>query len=198
MKKNVPAIPIVVLLLLIAASPALLGGQENEYFNRGYEKHLQGDLKNAIKDYSRAIEKNPRFAMAYQMRGAAWQGMKSFDKAISDFSMVIAFGEPHFLAVGYFNRGIAKNMAGDFPGAIPDFSAALNLDAKMSTAYFHRGIAKGKTGDTFGRIEDFREAARLGNVNAEQWLNTYYPSWRQPVSVTPLPLPVPAVPAPAN
>jgi len=190
--KNIsaPVFPVAIMMLLfIAAIPALLGGQENEYFNRGYEKHLQGDLKNAIKDYSRAIEINPRFAMAYQMRGAAWQRMEAFDKAISDFSMVISCGEPHFMAVGYYNRGIAKNMSGDFLGAIPDFSAALNLDGKMATAYFHRGIAKSRTGDTFGRIEDFREAARLGDMNAEKWLNTYYPSWRQPVAIAPVPVP---------
>lgn len=175
------------LLILMLISITALGGQENDYFNRGYEKHLQGDLKTAIKEYSSAIERNPRFAMAYQMRGAAWQRMKMFDKAINDFSMVIAFGEPHFQAVGYYNRGIAKNMAGDFFGAIPDFNQALTLDTKMAAAYFHRGIAKSRTGDLFGRIQDFREAARLGYVSAEQWLNTYYPTWKQTLAVAPIP-----------
>ncbi|MBM3163777.1 MAG: tetratricopeptide repeat protein [Chlorobi bacterium] len=188
MRKSAPVFPIAVLLLLIFMG-TVYGAEDNDYFNKGYEKHLQGDLKNAIKDYSKAIEKNPRFAMAYQMRGAAWQRMKAFEKAINDYTMVIAVGEPHFLAVGYYNRGIAKNMSGDFSGAIPDFSAALNLDSKMAAAYFHRGIAKSRTGDDFGRIQDFREAARLGEVNAERWLNTYYPSWREPVAVLPLPAP---------
>jgi len=175
------------LILLTMIGGTALGGQDNDYFNRGYEKHLQGDLKAAVKDYSSAIEKNPRFAMAYQMRGAVWQRMKQFDKAISDFSMVIAFGEPHFQAVGYYNRGVTKNMAGDFLGAIPDFSEALKINTRMGAAYFHRGIAKSRTGDSFGRIQDFREAARLGYVDAEQWLNTYYPSWKQPVALAPIP-----------
>ncbi|WP_292003203.1 hypothetical protein [Chlorobium sp.] len=188
MKKSAPVFPIVMLLLSIFTIPAF-AGEENDYFDRGYEKHLQGDLKAAIKDYSKAIEKNPGFAMAYQMRGAAWQRMKVFEKAINDFSMVIAFGEPYFQAVGYYNRGIAKNMSGDFFGAIADFSGTIALDRKMAAAYFHRGIAKSRTGDNFGRIEDFREAARLGDVTAEKWLNIYYPSWKQPVAAVPPPIP---------
>ncbi len=176
----------IAIILLIIASTTALAGQENDYFNRGYEKHLQGDLKAAIKDYTSAIEKNPRFTMAYQMRGAVWQRMRVYDKAINDFSMVITFGETHFQAVGYYNRGIVKNMAGDFFGAITDFNEALNIDKKIAAAYFHRGIAKSRTGDSFGRIQDFREAARLGDVNAEKWLNTYYPTWKQPVAVAPL------------
>jgi hypothetical protein len=28
-------------------------------------------------------------------------------------------------------------------------------------------------------MEDFREAARLGDINATAWLNTYYPDWRE-------------------
>ena len=191
MKNSAPVFPIALLLLFIFTSTAF-AGKENDYFDRGYEKHLQGDLKAAIKDYTKAIEKNPGFAMAYQMRGEVWQRMKVFDKAINDFSMVISCGEPHFLAVGYYNRGVAKNMAGDFSGAISDFSAALNLDGKMAAAFFHRGIAKGRTGDAFGRIEDLRAAARLGEVNAEKWLNTYYPSWKQPVAIVPPPAPAPA------
>ena len=78
-------------------------------------------------------------------------------------------------STGYYNRGIVKNMTGDFAGAIPDFSEAIALDKKMAAAFFHRGIAKSKTGDLFGRMEDFREAARLGDINATEWLNTYYP-----------------------
>ncbi|MBN1278978.1 MAG: hypothetical protein JW989_04285 [Chlorobiaceae bacterium] len=184
-KKSARAISVAILLMLFFGSAAL-GEQENDYFNRGYERHLQGDLRTAVKEYSRAIDNNPRFAMAYQMRGAAWQGMKQFDKAIRDYSMVILFGESHFQAVGYYNRGIVKNMSGDFIGAIPDFTQAVTLDRKMAAAFFHRGIAKNRTGDSFGRIQDFREAARLGYIKAEEWLNTYYPSWKEHATGAPV------------
>jgi tetratricopeptide (TPR) repeat protein len=163
--------------MLLAAS-IVLAESANDSFNLGYEKHLMGDVVTAVRLYSKAIENNPSFAMAYQMRGIAQQQLKKYPQAISDYSMVITFGEPLFKSVGYYNRGIVKNMIGDFVGAIPDFSQAIELDKKMAAAFFHRGIAKSKTGDLSGQLSDFREAARLGDSNAERWLKTYAPGWK--------------------
>jgi len=151
----------------------------NDHFNTGYSRHQAGDLKEAINQYSQAIEVNPGFVMAYQMRAAAWQKLRQFSKAISDYSMVISLGEPHFQAVGYLNRGIVKNMTGDYFGAIPDFSQAIIIDRKMAAAYFHRGIARNKTGDVMGNYEDFRQAARMGDLDAEKWLDKHYPGWQR-------------------
>ena len=151
----------------------------NNFFDQGFEKHQQGELAKAVKLYTKAIDDNPAFAMAFQMRGIALQQLKKYPQAINDYSMVITYGEPYFNAVGYYNRGIVKNITGDFAGAIPDFSQAIELDKKMAAAFFHRGIAKSKIGDLAGQTEDFCQAAQLGDVNAERWLNTYYPEWKQ-------------------
>ena len=163
-----------------------LGESANSYFNEGYDKHIHGDLSSAIKLYTKAIDDNPKFAMAYQMRGVAEQQLKKYAQAINDYTMVISYGEPYFKAVGYYNRGVVKNMRGDYAEAIPDFSLAIELDKKMAAAFFHRGIAKSKIGDIPGRLEDFRQAAKMGDTNAETWLNTYYPEWKQiPLSPAP-------------
>jgi tetratricopeptide (TPR) repeat protein len=180
----------------IAAACLLLGisialaDSANSYFNEGYDKHLHGDISGALKMYSKAIDKNPAFAMAYQMRGVAEQQLKKYAQAINDYSMVINCGEPYFKAVGYYNRGVLKNMNGDYAEAISDFSLALELDKRLAAAFFHRGIAKSKTGDLQGRLDDFRQAAKLGDTTAETWLNTYVPDWKQ--------IPLPPLPAPAT
>ena len=180
----------------IAAACLLLGisialaDSANSYFNEGYDKHLHGDISGALKMYSKAIDKNPAFAMAYQMRGGAEQQLKKYAQAINDYSMVINCGEPYFKAVGYYNRGVLKNMNGDYAEAISDFSLALELDKRLAAAFFHRGIAKSKTGDLQGRLDDFRQAAKLGDTTAETWLNTYVPDWKQ--------IPLPPLPAPAT
>jgi tetratricopeptide (TPR) repeat protein len=180
--------------IAIAAAIILLGiniamaESSNSYFNEGYEKHLHGDLSGAVKWYSKAIDKNPAFAMAYQMRGVAEQQRKKYAQAINDYTMVINCGEPYFKAVGYYNRGVVKNMSGDYAEAISDFSLAIELDKRLAAAFFHRGIAKSKTGDLSGRFEDFRQAAKLGDTNAETWLNTYVPEWKK-IPLTPVPTP---------
>jgi tetratricopeptide (TPR) repeat protein len=150
----------------------------NDYFNNGYARHQSGDLKEAIKLYTKAIDADNRFVMAYQMRGAALQKMKKYQNAISDYSMVIAQGEPTFQAIGYFNRGVVKNMIGDYGGAIEDFTMAISIDKRMAAAFFHRAIARTKNGDLIGNNEDFRKAARMGDPDAERWLDRSCPGWR--------------------
>ncbi|MEI6848388.1 MAG: tetratricopeptide repeat protein [Chlorobiaceae bacterium] len=147
----------------------------NSWFNEGFALQQKGNLTGAIKLYSRAIESNPTFAMAYQMRAVVQQKLKKYPQAINDYSMVILYGKKDLMAVGYYNRGIVKNMTGDFATAITDFSQAIEIDKKMAAAFFHRGISKSKTDDFIGKLEDFRQASRLGDLNAEKWLNTYYP-----------------------
>jgi len=176
--------------IAIAESP-------NNFFNQGFEKHKIGDLQGALEWYSKALDNDSTFAMASLMRGIAQQQLKKYPDAISDFSKVIATGEASFKVVGFYNRGVVKNMTGDFAGAIPDFSQAIELDKKMGAAFFHRGIAKSKIGDLDGRQADFRQAALLGESNAERWLNTYYPGWRQPPPVPAEPLPQPPEPVTA-
>ncbi|NTU59251.1 MAG: tetratricopeptide repeat protein [Chlorobiaceae bacterium] len=150
----------------------------NEYFNEGLAIHRTGDFKEAIRLYSKAIDTDNRFVMAYQMRGAAWHKLKQYQKAIADYSMVISVGEPYFQSVGYFNRGIVKNIIGRYSDAIPDFTFALTIDKKMAAAYFHRGLARFKSGDLTGTNEDFIQAAQLGDPDAERWLDSTNPGWR--------------------
>lgn len=178
MKRN-SAFLVLVMAGMIVAINTSCAEPANEYFNIAYTRHQSGDLKEAVNLYTKAIDANHNFVMAYQMRAAAWQKMRQFQKAINDYSMVIALGEPGFRAVGYFNRGVVKNMNGDYAGAIPDFSQAILLDRKMAAAYFHRGISKSRIGDVNGRNEDFSQAALMGDIDAERWLDRNYPGWKQ-------------------
>lgn len=195
MRRILYAISLTVACLLYSGYIAL-AESANTLFDEGYALHQKGDLSGAIRLYSRAIESNPVFAMAYQMRGAAQQKLKKYPQAIHDYTLVIEYGESYFKAVGYYNRGIIYNMTGAYSDAIADFSKVIELDKKMAGAFFHRGIAKSKTGDLAGRFDDFRQAARLGDSNAETFLNTYFPDWRLPPLLPP-PIPTP-ITAPAE
>uniref|UniRef100_Q3AP30 TPR repeat n=1 Tax=Chlorobium chlorochromatii (strain CaD3) TaxID=340177 RepID=Q3AP30_CHLCH len=179
-------------LLLLTASPAFAESAD-ELFNRGFALHMQGKLQEAVSCYSDAIDEVPTFAMAFQMRALAYQQLKKFPKAVNDYSSAIEQGDASFKVVGYYNRGVVKNIMGDFVGAVDDFSQAIVLNKKMATAFFHRGIARHQLGDNDGRFEDFRQAALLGDRTAEQWLNTYHPNWK-PVPPSPPSIP-PSIPS---
>ena len=178
MKRHSISIALVIAGMVAATQPCL-AETANTWFDSGFSKHQAGELKEAVRLYSKAIESDDKFVMAYQMRAAAWQKLRQYAKAIDDYTMVISIGEPSFKAVGYLNRGIVKNMTGHYSEAIPDFNMAISIDRFMGPAYFHRAIARSKTGDPEGNLNDFIQAAKLGDQDAERWLDEHNPGWRQ-------------------
>ena len=85
-----------------------------------------GDYQGAIADYDKAIERNPRFAVAYNNRGNAKSTLEDHQGAIADYDKAIKFNPKY--AKAYKNRGIAKNALGDMEGAKKDFDKAAELD----------------------------------------------------------------------
>ncbi len=165
---------IAIFALLLMAPPAQAETPQG-YFKAGYERHQQGRLKDAISYYNKAIDRNPSFVLAYQMRAAAWHQQKQHNQARADYSKVIELGEPYFKAVGFFNRGVVNYDDGQFTKAIVDFTEAISLDHKMTQAYVHRGIAKSKIGDRKGQIRDFTYAAQFGDKRVREWLEKHAP-----------------------
>ncbi|HHE32569.1 MAG TPA: tetratricopeptide repeat protein [Chlorobaculum parvum] len=150
-----------------------------EYYNQALSEHQAGELQQAVRLYTKAIKKDDRMIMAYQMRGAAWQQMRQLQQAFDDYTILIEQDEPYFRAVGYFNRGIVNDIAGRHTEAIDDFTGAVKIDWKMGAAYFHRAVARLKSRDSTGAFKDLHQAARLGDTDAKQWLDLLSPGWRE-------------------
>src|SRR6266496_3347586 len=74
-------------------------------------------------------------------------------------------------ANGYNERGIAKGVKGDIDGAIADFTRAIELYPKYSTAYTNRGLAKKNKGDLDGAIADCNRAIELDPKDAGAYSN---------------------------
>ena len=74
-------------------------------------------------------------------------------------------------ANGYNERGIAKGVQGDVDGAIADFTRAIELYPKYSTAYTNRGLAKKNKGDLNGAIADCTRAIELDPKDAGGYSN---------------------------
>jgi len=61
----------------------------DEYFNRGLKNFKQGNYREAIKDYNKAIELDPKNAMAYNNRDMAYIILTNPQQAIKDFERAI-------------------------------------------------------------------------------------------------------------
>ena len=109
------------------------------YSNRGLVRILIGDYRNAVEDFT-----------------AAMNGPEGFNKYISDMSQ----------ARNYKNRADAKKLGGDYKGAIADYDEALNLNTTYKEALAERGGAKYHEGDKTGACDDWSKASGLGYKQA--------------------------------
>ena len=57
-----------------------------EYHDRGIAKVRGGDLDGAIADFNRALELDPKFAMAYADRGISHYSSRHWSEALQDFN----------------------------------------------------------------------------------------------------------------
>ncbi len=78
----------------------------NQAMDKGNESSKEEDYKNAIKNYSKAIEIDSTYAEAYFARGTAKLNDFQFDAAVTDFDKTIQI-EP-YMDVAFANRAFAR------------------------------------------------------------------------------------------
>ena len=94
------------------------------YF-KGVGYGFKGQNDQAIADFTKAIEINPRFAYAYYNRGNAYGEKGQHDKAISDYNKAIEIN-PRY-AEAHSNRGVAYDAKGNMKKACSDWKRACEL-----------------------------------------------------------------------
>jgi len=126
-----------------------------------YEKANSVDtLALKIEYYSKAIELDPKLAAAYNNRGAAFNTLGEYQKAIDDYSKAIEL-DPKFTQT-YNNRGNAYVVGlGEYQKAIDDYSKAIELNPKFAQAYSNRGVAYDNLGEYQKAIEDYTKSIEL-------------------------------------
>ena len=116
-------------------------------------------VEQAVDYFSEVIQREPRSAWAYNLRGLVRERQGELQAAIRDFTEALRF-DPQ-LAVAYNNRGIALDRNGEPKRAIEDYREALKLDPNYAAAYNNRGLAWSSLGDDKQAIADFDQAIRL-------------------------------------
>jgi tetratricopeptide (TPR) repeat protein len=119
----------------------------------------RGDLDEAVKEYTAAIEQDPFVAEAYYQRGYARYDLGDLKAAIEDFDRAI--GLDPALAIAFEDRALAREESGDLSGAMMDYNRAIELDPVSGRAYTNRAIARRKLGDVAGAIGDHTRAIDL-------------------------------------
>lgn len=97
------------------------------FYNSGLDKRAIGDYSGSIKDFTKAIEINPKDETSYYLRGQSKMDFKDYIGAISDFSKAIEIDPMNSSA--YLMRGMARGEIRDSRGA-EDMVKVLMLNKK--------------------------------------------------------------------
>ena len=114
--------------LVCALVAVALGGNvyvADTYNNRGVAKETKGHIDQAIENYKKAIELDPKHTSAHNNLGVALRVGGDIDGAIAHYNRALEI-VPGFADV-YFNRGIAWKIKGDLRQAVSDMKKALSL-----------------------------------------------------------------------
>ena len=128
---------------------------------KGAAYALKGQWDHAITEYNKAIEINPRFAMAYRTRGSAYSKRHQYEEAIADFNKAIELNPR--LVTAYLERGRTyMSGKGQLDQAISDFSKTIELNPRFAQAYYNRGNAYYHKGEYDKAWEDVHKLQSLG------------------------------------
>jgi len=107
-----------------------------KYFDQGFDYSNNGDREKAIEAYTKSIELNPEFALAWSNRGLQYAFLNEHDLAIDDFTTAISL-DP-MLAAAYRNRGSSYTYLEKYELALSDFNDSLSLENKNSASFVNR------------------------------------------------------------
>jgi tetratricopeptide (TPR) repeat protein len=131
------------------------------YLMRGYVAHQRKDYRVALADYDRAVQYDPKYVMAYYLRGNL-KSTRLADQAgaIADYDRVISL-RPEW-SIAYNNRAVARQNLGDLPGALADLDRSIALAPDLPYSYTHRALIRATARkDTTGAMADLNRAITL-------------------------------------
>jgi len=138
-----------------------------------------GNNKQAIADYNKAIELDPKDPTGWHGRGSAnVNNNTNLDQAITDLSKAIELytNDPTNLAGALEDRGVAYTRQQKYDLGIADLTKAIELTPKEGVFYYDRGDAYRQKGQKTQAIADLEKYLQLdpntsARTKVEGWLS---------------------------
>ena len=96
----------------------------------------------ALKDYTKAIQLNPKFTRAYNNRAFVYHDRKDYDRALADYNRAIET-DPEY-AIAYLNRADIFHTLKRYDNAVKDATAAAKVSAELGVALVAVVIGPGR------------------------------------------------------
>jgi tetratricopeptide (TPR) repeat protein len=114
-------------------------GLARPWNNRGYAYWNREQWEKAMADYTKALERNPRYPLALSNRGVGFSHFKQWDKAVMDYTRALEIDSNFTKA--YSNRGVAFQNLKQWDKALIDYTKAIRVNPNYAKAYSNRGVA---------------------------------------------------------
>ena len=115
--------------------------------------------RQALNDYSRAVELKPNETRYHNMRGLFLLTRQQYDGAESDFTAAVQT-DPKYVQA-WNNRGLVKLALGDYQAAIADFDKAIEIDPNYADGFNNRGFAWFQAAVDQNALADFNRTIEL-------------------------------------
>lgn len=149
-------------VFLLASAPNIennaqaYGNSAIDYFNLGMQSSM---AYKKIEYFTKALELNPRLALAYEKRGLFYYFQEKYDKVIEDYTRYIRLVPDK--ADAYRLLGMAYLKIGNYGKAIVNFDSAINMAPEMSAAFSYRAEALRLSYQLEGALQDATKAIAL-------------------------------------
>lgn len=143
-----------------------------DYNREGDRCYSLKQYKEAVENYTRAIQLQANNSIFYNNRGCAYDDLEEYDKAISDYNKAIELDPEN--ATIYNNRGYLYIILREYDKALLDFEEAIRLQPNNADLYGNRGCLYDDLGDYDKAIGDYSRSIELNPNNAEIYVNRGY------------------------
>ncbi|WP_341730547.1 tetratricopeptide repeat protein [Microcoleus sp. EPA2] len=143
----------------VPSAPVATGPKADDFFIQGGEKFHKRDYQGAIQAFNQAIQLNPNYVEAYNLRGNIRSFLGDKKGALADYDQALRIN-PNDITL-YENRANARSALGDKKGAIADYDQILRITPNYADIYRKRGNARSELEDKQGAIADYNEALRI-------------------------------------
>ncbi|MDR0389183.1 MAG: tetratricopeptide repeat protein [Spirochaetaceae bacterium] len=110
--------------------------------HRGMAHFAQSRYGEAVEDFSRSLELDPKSYKASYYRGVVHSVLKEYDKAIDDFTRSLSINPYQHYCL--YRRAQAYYHLGDYPGALADCESALVLEPSVEPIIRFRDVLRNK------------------------------------------------------
>ncbi|SEN77487.1 Tfp pilus assembly protein PilF [Niastella yeongjuensis] len=140
-----------------------------EYFMRASMESIQSKTDDAVADFTKAIELNPRYVRAYAKRASLYMDKNQNDLAMSDLAKAVdinsQYGYPYYL------RGIIYHNQQQYDQAIAEYTKDIKYDPLPGDSYFNRAVIYRIQKKYDLSIADYNKAAELTPKDADVYGN---------------------------